>query len=335
MDIIDKGLDIENMKATCSCMCKHCFYCTEKRATGVKYSIGEELTQRFDKWRKNNGMHDFDLCYTVGHSFDYPELIDNLNFNKSIGSLSSQYLFINGIREYNNIQINDFLDRVYTAGVRYVNFTFLGMQQYHDRFANRENDFNYLMLLLEKVKNTGFSINTGIVLLEDNIEQIEQLLDIVKKYETNIYTFLVDYRGRGIDLENIRLTRNGINKMPEKVKAYFNAKKYKTESEWIAKDQWEPFNNRRFRLALRQDNIETIMNMSCDEIINHLKSIDENYYNAIPSMTVLAKRYGEKGSDTLYSERDLRWKWEKCYLKENKIDVEDIVDERLSGSMRK
>jgi hypothetical protein len=209
------------------------------------------------------------------------------------------------------------------------------MQQYHDRFANRENDFNYLMLLLEKVKNTGFNINTGIVLLEDNIDQIDHLLNIIKKYETNIYTFLVDYRGRGIDLENIRLTRNGINKMPEKVKAYFNAKKYKTESEWIAKDQWGSFHNRRFRLALRQDNIETIMNMSCDEIINYLKSIDENYYNAIPSMSVLSKKYGEKGSDKLYSERDLRWKWEKFYLKENKIDVEDIVDERLSGSMRK
>lgn len=73
---------------------------------------------------------------------------------------------------------------------------------------------------------------------------------------------------------------------------------------------------------------------TCDEIVSYVEKLDDDYYSKIPRINDLAVLYGEKTNTRLYRLRDLFWKWQRRYIKENNINVYDVTDERFCSTVR-
>jgi MoaA/NifB/PqqE/SkfB family radical SAM enzyme len=304
---------------------------------GLDYEIGKKIAISFDEWRRNKKLENFVLSYGIGYSADYKELADNINFNKNLGFIGYKYLQINGIGLKEDKELESYFKEVKDAGLEYIDTTFYGLPYFHDQFASRKNDFEYLIKIIEKANKHDINIQLTIPIFEYNKDQINELLTILYKHiseETKYYIFLQDYRGYGENLENSRLRYSSYLKLPDNIKNHININKYKTESEWIEINQWSILNNRNLILSLTPDIYKIIENKNCEGIYNYLIELDEKYYSLFPSMNELAKLYGNNSNEKLYKERDLCWKWQKQYIKERRINIHDVIDERLSGSIR-
>jgi hypothetical protein len=297
------------------------------------------MALRFNEWRKEKKLNDFSLCYAISHCADYPEITDNIELNKSFGFSGFRYLQINGISFKDEQELTDYLRSVKNAGVTHIDTTFYGLEEYHDKFAARKGDYTYLINILNIARKVDIIPVITFVILEDNKDQLEELLTILQKYikaDGAIHGFLQDYRGNGENLEGVRLLRESYEALPDKVKCHINISRYKTEEEWLKDNNFSDklYSSRNFVFALRPDNIDMLETMTCDEIISYLISLDEKYYNAIPGINLLAKIYGDIDCHRLYRQRDLLWKWQKQFIKDNKLELHDVTDERLCGSMR-
>lgn len=70
----NKGLMIINHNTPCSCACRYCFFRSCKKADGIEYFRGKSIAMRFAEWRKEKGISDFSLSYTISHCADYTHL---------------------------------------------------------------------------------------------------------------------------------------------------------------------------------------------------------------------------------------------------------------------
>jgi len=334
----NKGIMIINHNVPCACACRYCFFRSCKKANaGIPYYRGKKIALCFNEWRKEKKLNDFWLCYAISHCADYPELIDNIVLNKSFGFSGIRYLQINGLKFKNQSELTEYLINAKNAGIISIDTTFYGLEEYHDKFAARKGDFRYLLNILKIALEIGIIPKPTFVILEDNKDQIEDLISLLQKYigvDGAIHGFLQDYRGNGENLENVRLTLQSYEAMSDKIKQYINISRYKTEEEWLNGNSFSQYTSRNLILALRPDNIDMLETMTCDEIINYLIDLDKRYYNVIPDIDVLAKFYGNKNCQKLYRQRDLLWKWQKQFIADNKLQLHDVTDERLCGSMR-
>lgn len=331
----NKSLMIINHNTPCSCACKYCFFQSKKTSYGVPYDVGEKIALRFHKWLTSGQLPDLSLSYAISHCADYPELIRNIEFNKKLGFIGFSFLQINGIGLRDADSLKAYLQNVKEAGVTTVDTTFYGLREYHDKFAARKGDFDFLIEIVKNVISLGLTIQPTVVVLEDNKEQLTALFDLLTSLGcTNINGFIQDYRGNGIMLEDVRLTKESYDALPETVRSKTNIPKQKTESEWVTANNFTAPTARNLVLALRPDNIEMLEAMSCEEIIDYLLDIDNRYYSELPDISVLAKQYGDISNTKLYRQRDLWWKWSQAYIRDNKLTLHDITDQRNCGAIR-
>ncbi|MHB1483076.1 MAG: radical SAM family protein [Saccharofermentanales bacterium] len=335
--MINKGLGIVNHNVPCSCACKYCFFRSCKKAYGIPYYRGEKIALRFNEWRKEKMLTDFSLNYSISHCADYPELVNNIELNKLFGFTGYMFLQINGIDFKNKTELAKYFKNIKKAGVTNIDTTFYGLENYHDKFAARKGDFKYLFDIISASLDVGLASEPTFVILEENKNQLDELIFLLKNHignDVKIHGFLQDFRGNGEYLEGARLLRQSYDSLSDKVKNHINISRYKTENEWLKDNNFIQFSSRNLVLALRPDNIDMLEQMSCEEIINYIIDLDENYYNLIPSVEILAKSYGRQDCQKLYRQRDLHWKWQKQFIKDNKIVLHDVTDERLCGSYR-
>ena len=87
-------------------------------------------------------------------------------------------------------------------------------------------------------------------------------------------------------------------------------------------------------LSLTPENIGEAEALSPAEVIRRLEDRDDAYYAAFPAPEELADRYGDPAGDGLYRDRDLLLLWRRRFARETGLVVEDVTDERFSGSRR-
>jgi len=335
----DTGLMILNHNVPCSCACRHCFFQSNKKAEhGVPYEQGERIALAFSEWQKSQQhSSDFPISYAISHCADYPELASNIELNRRLNGVSHQFLQINGIRLMEKPYLSAYLHAAKSAGVTHVDTTFYGLQEYHDNFAARKGDFHYLLDILAEVVALGMTPMPSFAVHEKNKEQLADLVALIKAHTSNtqrINGFLQDYRGNGENMENIRLTKTSFYTLPDSVQQCVNISRYQSESDWLKSGDFSEPTKRYLILSLRPENVKMFEGMSCDSIIRYLVDLDEAYHSAIPPTGELAAMYGDSGNDRLYQQRDLYWKWQKQYIKDNNPLLPDITDQRFCGSVR-
>ena len=329
------SIGIHNPCVPCSCACKYCLLQSCKEAEGIDYYRGKKLAERFIVWAKNKSITPLPF-YCISYCAEYPQLLDNISFNKENGFLGANFLQCNGLKIRTLSETDQFIKNIKSAGIENIDTTFFGNPKYHDSFAAREGDYDFMLLLAKRAAALDLNCSPTVVVSRESLSMLDELFDILESIPGigRIYSFLPDYRGRGYLMEKARITVQDYEKLSDKIKKTFNISRYKTQKDWLSSGVLPEYTQRALTVTLRKDNIDRFENMSCDEIIAYVEKLDDDYYKAIPSINELAEIYGNKENEQLYRLRDLFWMWQKRYIHENHISIYDITDERYCNTIR-
>lgn len=327
------SVSIENLCVPCHCGCRHCLLASQHCATGVDYRRGAAFAERFYSWLRDNRPELGGLFY-VGYCNEFPELPAHISFVQKYAPWYD-FLQFNGLKLRSREEIRALLSAIMERNIRLIDLTFYGLREYHDRFAGRKGDFDYLLTILEEANKIGLPVVVSVALTMENTSQMEALFEKLSRYEIRTITvFQPHAKGRGETLSDVRLTQEALDGLPQTVKDHFMRVPHHTEAEWLRMKDRPKAEKRALTLALTPENIGKLETMAPEELIRELEAMDDAYYAAIPSMDELAALVGKPDNQQLFRIRDLYLEWQKRYLKAHPIDAVDMNDERHSFSAR-
>jgi len=328
------SINVCNLCVPCENRCRYCLLSWDGKLLGVEYERSRHYAERFYNWIQKN-RRDLSFVYYFGYSMEHPNLLDAIDFANQIGSPTGKFLQFDGMKFRDSGEIHKLLTDVKSHGVSLIDLTFYGTQAYHDKFAARHGDFDYLIEILSHANGIGLAVNAGIALNGENVSQIENLIRQLKRYKLNrLRCFVPHGEGRGAHLETIRFSEKDYAALSQEVKEYFNSEKYKTEGQWIRENNFSTPQNRVLTISLTPDNVDLFESMGFSETIAYLESLDDRYYQTIPSIQEISKCYGDPNGERYYSERDLYLFYQRRYIAEHNLSLHDMNDERNCFSRR-
>lgn len=328
------SINVCNLCVPCENRCRYCLLSWDGKLSGVEYERSKRYAQIFHQWLRKN-RPDLSFAFYYGYSMEHPKLLESIDFLREIGSPGGKFLQFDGMKFRNDDEIRELLVSVQTHGIELIDLTFYGTREYHDRFAARLGDFDYLMRILAIANEVGLAANVGIALNRENACQMEQLLDQLDNYRTNnIFCFVPHSEGRGVTLERVRLRQSDYDNLPESAKRYFNTRKFRTEGDWVRNCDFATPEKRVLTLGLTSENIELFEKMDFAGTLSFLEKLDDDYYATIPSLPELARMYGDPEGACFYSERDLYLTYQRRYIAEYNLKIMDVNDERGCFSRR-
>ncbi len=329
------AVGVQNLMVPCGCACRYCLLFSNKTANGADYRRGRAVAERLAEWTKAEEGRPAFTSYTVAHCAEYGEICDNIAFNRHYGAYNAGLLQCNGINIRDEAETERFIEKIKAAGISTIDTTFFGDEFYHDKFAARQGDYDFMLRLMRKAVEHGIVCAPSIAVTEENKTMLSALIDTLEDIagKGKVNAFLPDYRGRGYMMEDARLTAESYEALTKRVKDVLNLSRYETEKEWLTSPLPE-YTRRVVEVTLRADNIEYIESLSPEELITYVEGLDDAYYRAIPSVNELAMMYGDISNARLYRPRDLYWKWQKRYIRERGLDIYNVTDERNCWTMR-
>lgn len=266
---------------------------------------------------------------------DHPRLFETIDFLQSIGSVTGEFLQLDGLRSRNTEEITQWMSGLKAHRVKKVNFTFYGLEDYHDRFAARQGDFDYLSSLARSAIEHELEVSAGIPLNSENSESIDALIEHLQDLGiSQVFLFVPHEEGRGIHLQSIRFSEENYMQLGKNARRLFNRNRFKTEGEWVRTGAFMPVENRMLLISLTPDNIENFEEMSFAEAIRYIEELDDEYYRQIPTIENLARHYGDPDGKQFYGQRDLYRHYQKIYIRDHQLEIVDVTDERFCGSRR-
>ncbi|MCR5808912.1 MAG: hypothetical protein K6G56_05060 [Clostridiales bacterium] len=325
---------LQTLCTPCGCRCRYCLLSWDGEIVGAPYERSERYALRFHEWIKAE-RPDIGFNFSWGCSMEHPRLFEALDFLSSIGSIGADYLQCDGMKMRSDAELESFIPALAAHGVKHLNFTFYGLPEYHDRFASRSGDFEYLLRFASAAVKNGLEVSAGIPLTGENAGMIDPLLAVLHGAGIMRITLLIPHaEGRGVNIEGIRATSRDLDKLSPEARALLNGRIFKPESVWVREKPFIKEENRTLLISLTPDNIERFESMPFGDVISEIEALDDAYYAAFPELEELADTYGDPESDRLFRQRDLFAGYRKMYMEEHGISVYDVTDERFCGSRR-
>ncbi len=325
---------MQTLCVPCACRCRYCLLSWDGKTTGVAWErsvrFAEKFKERFLEERPGLGF-----SFSFGYSMEHPDLKGALRVLKKIGSPQAGFLQCDGMCMRNEKECGELMDMLSSEGAGQLNFTFYGLERYHDAFAGRKGEFANILRMMKAASEKGLELSSGIALTSENADQIDRLIDILNKTAelSRIFLFIPHEEGRGASIADIRFTEEDEKKLSGESLALLNREIFKTEGEWI-REGFPVETKRTLIISLSEDNMERYESMDPLDIVKEIESLDEAYYGSFPSLEELAKAYGDPKGKRYYRQRDLFSCYRKVYAAEHGVSVYDVTDERQSGSRR-
>ena len=325
---------IQNLCVPCACRCRYCLLSWDGKSVGITWERSVRFAERF-KERVKEERPSLKVDFSFGYSMEHPDLRDALRTLKELGSPQAEYLQCDGMRMRDEKECKELMEMLSSEGIGQLNFTFYGLEKYHDGFAGRKGEFSNILRMMKAASEEGLGVSAGIALTSESADQIDELIDILNKTAdlSRIFLFIPHEEGRGESIANIRFTKEDEKKLSEEAFGLLNKGIFKTEAEWI-RDGFSEETKRTLILSLRADNIEKYEGMDPFDIIKETDDLDDAYYGSFPSLAELAKKYGDPDGKRYFRQRDLFSHYRKLYAAEHGVSVYDVTDERQSGSRR-
>lgn len=328
------SINVSNLCVPCCNRCRYCLLSWDGKLRGVDYDRSAAYARRFYQWLKEN-RPELSFAFYYGYSMEHPKLLETVEFLREIGSPGGSFLQLDGMKFRDDPALRTLLSDLKAHGLEAVNLTFYGLREYHDRFAAREGDFDYLLRILKTSHSVGLEVSVGIALNHENAHQAGELLEILQWHRpSRVFAFVPHGEGRGETLEPVRFRLSDYMLLPESVKAVFNRQKFRPEGEWVREGSFSSPQKRVLTLNLTPENADVFENMGFADTISYLEKLDDDYYAAVPTLPELAERYGDREETRFYSQRDLYLKYQRRYIREHNLKVHDVNDERLCFSRR-
>ena len=321
--------------APCACRCRYCLLSWAGCAEGADWERSVSFARRF-RGELAAERPELGFTFSFGYSMEHPSLRGALRTLRELKSPQAEFLQCDGMRLRNEAECAELAGMLKEEGVRALNFTLYGLEEYHDRFAARKGDHALILRMMRAAGEAGLELSAGIPLTGENVDQADELADMLLSlpHPAAPRFFVPHSEGRGINSENIRLREKDLTALSPASLALMNRGHYRTEGEWLSGNALCEETKRTILLSLRRDNIAEYESMSAAALTARMEALDEAYYAAYPSLFELAERYGEASGDRFYSLRDLFAKYRRMFAAEFGVSPRDVTDERYSGSRR-
>lgn len=327
------SINVMNLCVPCENRCRYCLLSYDGRVNGVEYKRSEAYAQRFYEWLREK-RPDLSFLFGFGYSMEHPNLLEAIDFCRSIGSATGEFLQFDGMKFRSDTELEELLHQLQGHGIELIDLTFYGTESYHDRFAARAGDYRLMINTLKQANKVGLDVTVSIPITHENVDQIDELIAELEQYRTQRITCFVPHsEGRGRLLDSVRFSKEDYEKLSENVRKRINTNRFKTEKEWL--QSGFPVNEKRvLTVTLTPENVDSFEGMSFEETIAYLEKLDDDYYSAIPTVEELAKIYGDPDGERYYSARDLYLNYQRRYIADHGIEIYDINDERQCFSRR-
>lgn len=327
------SINVMNLCVPCENRCRHCLLSYDGKTSGVDYKRSEDYAKSFKEWLKEK-RPELSFLFGFGYSMEHPNLLSAIDFCRSIGSATGEFLQFDGMKFRSDSDLEKLLRQLQEHGIKLIDLTFYGTESYHDRFAARAGDYRLMINTLKQANKVGLAVTVSIPITHENVDQMDELIAELEQYRMQRITCFVPHsEGRGRLLDSVRFSKEDYEKLSENVRKRLNTDRFKTEKEWL--QSGFPRNEKRvLTVTLTPENIDFFERMSFEETIAHLEKLDDDYYAAIPTVEELAKIYGDPNGDRYYSARDLYLNYQRRYIADNRIEIYDINDERQCFSRR-
>ncbi len=325
---------IQSLCVPCRNRCRHCLLSWDGRTEGSGWERSVRLAERFlGEFRKE--LPGIEASFAFGYAMEHPHLADALRTLRRLGSPMAGFLQCDGMAMRDAEECARLMELLCGEGIRQLNFTLYGLEEYHDQFAQRRGDFALLLRMMRAAGEAGLPFTTGIMLTKENLSGADALTDLLLEAgSARVALILPHGEGRGEALEAVRVTCGDLARLSPQTRALLNERLYRPESAWIGEPGPETEWKRQILISLRQENIEEYEGRSALNVLREIEALDENYYAAFPSFAELAGMYGDPKGERLYRLRDLYAHYRRLYAREQGLKIYDVTDERLSGSRR-
>ena len=327
------SIAVQTLCVPCHNRCRYCLLSWDGKLPGADYDRSASYARRFYDWIQEN-RPELSFQFYFGFSMEHPRMTEAIDFMGSIGSAGGQFLQLDGLALRSEGDTAAYLSDAKAHGIRAINLTFYGTREYHDRFAGRRGDFDYLMTILRMALSLGLEVSVGVPLTRENAPQAEELLRLLTDSGVSPRFFIPHAEGRGISLDPIRLRQGDLDALSQQVKDRFNTRMYRTEAQWLREEALPLPRKRMLTVSLTPENIGHFESLPFEETIRYLEGLDEAYYNALPPVRELMARYGNPDSEELYSFRDLCLRYGRQHFGDHPMELYDVTDERNCFSRR-
>ncbi len=325
---------VQTLCVPCENRCRYCLLSWDGRVLGADYDRSERYARQFQAWLKEN-RPEISFQFYFGYSMEHPRLLETIGSLQSMGCVGGEFLQFDGMKFRSEAETAELLGNLKDRGIRLIDLTFYGTREYHDRFAARQGDFDYMVDILREANTIGLDVRVSIPVTTENAGQLEELLDVFAGYKVQQLSCFVPHgEGRGRSLDGIRLTIPEFDALSPRAKAHFNRTRFRPEKEWLAQKNFSVPEERMLAISLTPENIRFFETMEFEETIAWLEKLDDEYYRAVPSLPELAEQYGNPDGEEFYSERDLYLHYQRMYIQENHLELYDVNDERQCFSRR-
>ena len=335
MDVKTESVLVQNLCVPCGCRCRYCLLSWDGAPVGVDWERSLAFFRRFRAGIRAARL-ELPVEFAFGYAMEHPDLPTALTQLRELGSPHKEFFQCDGMRLRNPEECRELAALLAREGIKKLNFTLYGLEDYHDRFAARAGDFAAILRMMAAAGEAGLSVSCGIPLTLESLPQIPELVALLqsRKLASRIFLFVPHEEGRGKLIAPIRVTASALSELPQPLQVLLNRKIFRPEGEWLTTGAFVPETRRSLLLSLREDNIERLERMEPLALLRELESLDDQYYGAFPSLDELAKRYGDPAGEKLYRQRDLFAHYRSRYAAEFGIHPYDVTDERQSGSRR-
>lgn len=335
MDVKTESVLVQNLCVPCGCRCRYCLLSWDGTPVGVGWERSLAFFRRF-RDRLRAARPEIPVQFAFGYAMEHPDLPAALAQLRELGSPHNEYFQCDGMRLRNPEECRELAALLAREGIKKLNFTLYGLEDYHDRFAARAGDFAAILRMMAVAGEAGLSVSCGIPLTLESLPQISELVELLqsRKFVKRVFLFVPHEEGRGKQIAPIRVTTSALLELPQPLQELLNRKIFRPEGEWLTTGAFVPETRRSLLLSLREDNIERLERMEPLALLRALEALDEQYYAAFPSFEALAERYGDPAGEKLYRQRDLFAHYRSRYAAEFGIHPYDVTDERQSGSRR-
>ena len=325
---------IQSLCAPCFCRCRYCLLSWDGHVSGADWERSVSLAERWIKELKEQ-TPDINSSFSFGYSMEHPDIKEALVTLRRLGSPTADFLQCDGMKMRDEKECASLMETLVSEGVKELNFTVYGKEEYHDRFAGRKGDYELILRMMKAAKNAGLYFTAGVPLTGGNIEQTDEVVNVLKDAGCGkIRLFIPHEEGRGKSLSEIRLRKSELQRISPENRGLLNGEIYKTESQWLKEPEPVRGEERMILISLCADNIDEYEKRGALSVLKEVERLDEEYYAAFPDFKELAEIYGDKGGDKLYRIRDLYHHYRSRYAKDHGVSVYDVTDERQSGSRR-
>ena len=327
------SINVMNLCVPCQNRCRYCLLSYDGKVSGVEYKRSQAYAKRFYDWLKVN-RPDLSFLFGFGYSMEHPDLLNAIDFCRSIGSATGEFLQFDGMKFRTDKELETLLRQLREHGIKLIDLTFYGTESYHDRFAARTGDYRLMMNTLAETNKIGLDVTVSIPITHENADQMDALIAELEQHGAQqIRCFVPHGEGRGQLLDAVRFTAADYENLSNNVRSRLNTTRFQTEGQWLKNGF--PVNEKRvLTVTLTPENAQFFEGLSFGDTIAYLEKLDDDYYAAIPTVEELAKLYGDPDGDRYYSARDLYLTYQRRYIADHNIEIYDINDERQCFSRR-